>query len=63
MGSHLGPSPVSGHPCSWGRSRVTRLLCGVTEGGWREAQHLAQCTGGRATLRSLVTATTGHKGI
>lgn len=33
MGSHpLGPSPVSGHPCRYGGSRVTRLLCGITEG-------------------------------
>lgn len=34
MGSHLlGPAPVSGHPCSYQRSRVTRLVCGITEGG------------------------------
>lgn len=64
MGSQpLGPSPVFGHPCSYGRSQVTRLPCGITEGGWRDVQHLAQCTVGKATLRSLLTATVGHKDI
>lgn len=64
MGSHLlGPAAVSGHPCSYQRSRVTRLVCGITEGGWREAQHPAPCTGGRATPRSLLTAPVGCEGI